>query len=402
MNSSWATPHTLRWLAVIVLVLSSALNYLDRMVLMALMPTLQEVFGVSRAELGFVVSAFSIVYAFSSPVMGLLIDRIGLRWGTALIVTLWSTVGMLTGFAGTMTALLVCRAFLGFAEAGGVPATGKGFGTYLPPETRAVGGALSQVGLTIGSMGAPLLTEWLFPRFGWRSAFVVSGALGFLWLPLWFWISGRAKPIENIASIVKSISIREILSDRRFAALVVANILAMTIYSLWTNWTTLFFVTRFGLSREQANLNYAWIPPLFATAGGLLGAWLAHRAIRGGAEVIATRVRISLFASVFALSTWVASLVPTPQLAVAAICVSLTATTCLSVNYYSIPLDLFGASRAAFAVSMLTGVFGLMQALLSPLIGRWSEEWGWQPVCLAVSVLPLISALLLQWACRKS
>jgi hypothetical protein len=66
------------------------------------------------------------------------------------------------------------------------------------------------------------------------------------------------------------------------------------------------------------------------------------------------------------------------------------------VNYYSIPLDLFGAGRAAFAVSFLTGVFGLMQVFLSPQIGRWSDTAGWQPVCLTVAALPLLSALLLK------
>ena len=66
------------------------------------------------------------------------------------------------------------------------------------------------------------------------------------------------------------------------------------------------------------------------------------------------------------------------------------------MNYYSIPLDLFGAERAAFAISFLTGVFGLMQVFLSPQIGRWSDTVGWQPVCLAVATLPLFSALLLK------
>ena len=153
------TSAKLRWIAVIVLVSSSALNYLDRLVLAALMPTIQIEFGLSREDVGAVLSAFSIVYAISSPLMGYLLDRMGLRTGTALIVAIWSAVGMATGFAGTFLALILCRAMLGFAEAGGVPATGKGFATYLPPEDRAIGAALSQVGLTVGSMAAPLLTE---------------------------------------------------------------------------------------------------------------------------------------------------------------------------------------------------------------------------------------------------
>ena len=123
----------LRWIAVVVLVLSSALNYLDRMILPALMPTLRAEFNVSSADLGTVVAAFSLTYALASPLMGLLIDRVGLRWGGAIVVGFWSAVGLSTGFVTGFTSLLAFRALLGVAEAGGIPLTGKGFAAYLEP-----------------------------------------------------------------------------------------------------------------------------------------------------------------------------------------------------------------------------------------------------------------------------
>jgi MFS transporter, ACS family, hexuronate transporter len=390
----------LRWLAVVVLVLSSALNYLDRMVLAALMPTIQIEFALTREQIGSVVSAFSVVYALSSPLMGHLLDRIGLRKGAAIIVALWSAVGMATGFAGTFIALLLCRSLLGFAEAGGVPTTGKGFAMYLHPEDRATGAALSQVGLTIGSMGAPLITEWMSSLYGWRSAFIVSGALGIVWIPVWLSVAKRAPALPEERQS-RGGRVREMLRDRRYLSLILANILAMTIYSLWTNWTTVFLVSSYGLSRQDANLTYAWIPPIFATLGGLLGAWLANRAIRGGAEVTTARLRISAGAAVLALATALAPMAPSPSVAVAAICLSFFAVTCLSVNYYALPLDMFGSVSAGFAISLLTGVFGLMQAFLSPIIGGSSEKYGWQPVCLAIAALPLASAFLLQWSFAK-
>ena len=390
----------LRWLAVIVLVLSSALNYLDRMVLSALMPTIQTEFGLSREDVGAVVSVFSIVYALSSPLMGHFLDRIGLRPGAAIIVGLWSIVGIATGFAGSFLALLLCRSLLGLAESGGVPATGKGFAMYLLPEDRAIGAALSQVGLTVGSMGAPLLTEWMSALYGWRSAFIVSGMLGILWIPVWLSIARRA-PVLPDTGYAPGGRVKEMLRDPRYLSLVIANILAMTIYSLWTNWTTVFLVSSYGLTQQKANLQYAWIPPIFATLGGLLGAWIANRAIRRGVEIVTARLRIATAASVFAFATAFAPVASGPVAAVAAICLSFFAVTCLSVNYYAIPLDLFGSASAGFAISLLTGVFGLMQAFLSPVIGGTSEKYGWQPVCLAIAALPLASALLLQWSFRK-
>jgi MFS transporter, ACS family, hexuronate transporter len=376
------------------------LNYLDRMVLSALMPTIQAEFGLTRADMGTLLSAFYILYAFSSPAMGYFLDRAGLRVGTVVIVALWSVAGIATGLAGTFTGLMICRAMLGFAEAGGVPATGKGFAIYLRPQDRALGAALNQVGLTVGSMSAPMLTEWASSLYGWRSAFIVSGALGFFWIPFWLAVSKKAPPLpESRSSQAGRIS--DMLRDTRYLALLAANVLSMTIYSLWTGWTTVFLVSRYGLTQQAANVSFAWIPPVFSTLGGLLGGWLANRAIRGGEEVAGVRIRIAMGAGIFAMATALAPVAPTPLSAIAAVCVSLFATTCLSVNYYALPLDMFGSANAGFAISLLTGVFGLMQVFLSPIIGASSEKVGWQPVCTAIATLPLLSAVLLRFAFRR-
>ncbi|MBI3279224.1 MAG: MFS transporter [Acidobacteria bacterium] len=418
---------TLRWVVVGVFILSSALNYLDRAVFNALAPELQKEFALSAKDFGYLISAFSAVYAFSSPLMGLLIDRLGLVRGSVLVVGAWSLVGMGTGLATTFAALVVCRAALGLAEAGGIPASGKAMALYLAPADRALGAALSQVGLTIGSSAAPRLASFLAPLYGWRSVFFVGGALGFVWIPVWLWISRRVRPFagEDLppepaagqqppagsARIdgtkasgdppqARSPGAGDIVRDVRFWSLIAANILAMTVYSLWTNWTTLFLVTRFGLTQDDANRTYAWIPPIFATAGGLFGGWLAGRMIRGGVEVRSARLRVAALGATLALITAAAPAVPSAALATAAMSAGLFAVTCLSVNYYTIPLDLFGAARAAFGVAGLTSAYGLMQTFVSPIIGDWSDRFGWSAVCSTVAVLPLISIAVLYLAFR--
>lgn len=390
----------LRWLAVCTLVVSSGLNYLDRNVFSALMPTLRAEFNISSEQLGLIITAFSIPYALASPLMGLFIDRVGLRWGASTVVGLWSLVGIATGFAGNLGALIACRALLGLTESGGIPVTGKGYATYLNERDRALGNGIGQIGITLGTMAAPLLTEFVSPRWGWRSAFVVSGLLGFLWIPVWLFMAARA-PAQHVPASSTREATFDILRDRRYLTLIGANLLAMTIYSLWFSWTTLFLVTRFGLTQTAANLEFAWLPPLFATVGGLVGGSVAQRMIRTGSDVLPVRIRIALGASVVALATAAAPMMDGPAMATAMICLSLAAVTCLSVNYYSIPLDLFGARRAALAIAFLTGVFGFMNAFLSPSIGRYSERYGWTPVCVALAPLPLVSAVLMKVAFRK-
>ena len=176
----------------------------------------------------------------------------------------------------------------------------------------------------------------------------------------------------------------------------------MTVYSLWTNWVTLFLSSKYNLAQNVVNARYAWIPPNFASLGGLFGGWVALRLIRGGTPVIPARLRISLYSALMVLSTAGAPLMPSPALATAAICLSFFSVTCLSVNYYSIPLDIFGAERAAFGVSALTGAFGLMQFFLSPVIGRWADQFGWEPICALVAICPVLSYFILRFSLKRA
>ena len=190
------------------------------------------------------------------------------------------------------------------------------------------------------------------------------------------------------------------LSDRRFGGLVIANILYMTMYTLWTNWTTLYFVDARGMTQTEANRNFAWIPPIFATAGGLLGGGLAYRFIRSGMNVHTARMRICFMSAVFLLATATVPLMPTAAWAAVAISFSFFWTTAMSTNVYAMPIDFFGASRAAFGVSALTFAYGIMQAFVSPLIGELISRYGFGSVCVTFSVLPLAAVWVL-WAATR-
>jgi MFS transporter, ACS family, hexuronate transporter len=382
----------LRWLVVGVLVLSTALSFVDRQVLAALAPVLKEQFQLSNEGYGYVVSAFSLAYALAAPLAGLFIDRVGLNAGISVVVALWSLVGVATGFAGGLGSLLACRAALGAAESGGIPATGKGFALYLKPRERAMGTALNQVGISVGMMAAPLLVGWLAATSGWRAAFVATGVAGFAWILIWLPLAVRVPvpvtPEDRVAE-------RTPAGDWRLWALAAANVLMMTVYSLWMNWTTLFLVSAHGLTVAEANRQFAWVPPVFASLGGLFGGWLSMRWARMGVPLYAARFRACIVGAVMLTSTAFVPLVSDAGAATALISVSFFMAVAMSANIYAMPLDLFGARRAAFAVSVLTASYGLMQTIVSPLFGRLIDHLGFGPVCGVSAVLPLASLVLL-------
>jgi ACS family hexuronate transporter-like MFS transporter len=375
-----------------VLVLSTALSFVDRQVLAALAPFLKEQFHLTNQGYGFVVSAFSLAYAVSAPAAGLLVDRLGLNAGISLAVGLWSVAGVATGVVGGLGGLLACRAVLGVAESGGIPATGKGFALYLEPGERAMGTALNQVGITLGMMAAPLLVGGLAAAYGWRMAFVATGLAGFAWIPLW-WVTARRIPVRESAGVTAGVA--PPWRDSRLWELAAANILMMTVYSLWMNWTTVFLVSAHGLTAAEANRQFAWVPPVFASLGGLAGGWLSMRWVKAGAGLYSSRLRVCALGAVLLTSTVLVPAAPGAFLATVLISVSFFAAVAMSANIYAMPLDLFGAGRAAFAISVLTASYGLMQTVVSPVFGYLIDHYGFGPVCGVCGVLPLLALALL-------
>lgn len=386
----------LRWIAVGVFVLSSSLNYLDRQLLAALAPTLRGEFQLSNQQYGLVVSVFAIVYAVVAPAAGWFIDRVGLNLGAGIAVALWSLAGAATAWTRSFSGLLTCRTILGAAEAAGIPATGKANAIFLEPRELALGTAFNQVGITVGSVTAPLLVTFMQPRYGWRSTFAFCGALGLLWIPLWLFTSKRV-PSRPSADSPAPKGRGTLLRDPRFWGLALANAFVMTLYALWSNWTTLYFVQERHMTQDQANRQFAWIPAVFATAGGFFGAMVSYRWIRAGMNVLRARLRICWISAVILLATAAVPLLPHPALAAAAISLSFFWTLAISTNVYALPIDLFGPGNAGLSVAALTSSFGLMTAFLSPWIGSIVDRVGFAPVCAALSVMPLLGVALLRW-----
>lgn len=397
MNSDKPAPAaSLRWIAVATFALFTALNYLDRQTLSALAPEVKAEFRLSNEDYGWLQSAFYLVYAIASPFAGLFIDRAGLNAGALLSISAWSLAAMATGWATDFTTLALCRMALGVAEAGGIPAFGKAGVLYLQPKERALGTGLNSLGVSLGSLSAPLIAGFFAVRYGWRAAFFICGAISLLWLPIWLAVRRRTPPPDPTShSAAPAQTPGEMLRDSRLWILVLANILVMSTYQLWTIWTTLFLVQRYQLPAPDANRLYAWIPPIFAAVGGLFGGWLALRWMNAGASWAAARSRVILYGALISLLTVAVPLMPTPALATAMVSLSFLCANAVSANVYALPQDIFGPRRTAFAVSAITSGYGLMLTLYLPFLGRIIDRYGFFPVCALNAALPLAGWLLL-------
>ena len=387
-----------RWLAVAIFVVSTTLNYLDRSLLNVLAPLILKEFHLNQLSFGYIISAFSIAYAFSSLGAGLLLDRIGLNKSILAAIAWWSGAAILTAITKGFGGLLFVRAGLGIGESAGIPAFGKLNAIYLKPSERALGAAVNNVGLSLG----PVLAALALPIalvIGWRIPFAVCGALGLLWIPAWWATSRQIPPDETHRQVTSVKNSAAIWGTSDLWVLIAANVLWMGGFSLWNNWVTL-YLTHVQHVPLQLVAHYVWIPPLSSTFGGFFGGWLSLWWMNRHVDSVTARRRAIWVSAIGALSTVALPFAPTPATATAIISLSSFFLLAGSVNIYALPIDIFGPQRAGTAIAALTFAFGLLQTVISPIIGWLADRNLYSQVVWLVTIPVLFSALTLM-GCSK-
>jgi len=178
------------------LLLATMVNYMDRLTLNQMSGPIMKEFGLQPREYGQLEAVFGAAFALGSVLMGVLVDRWNVRWIYPAAVFLWSLAGFVTGLAPTFAALLLCRLFLGLAEAGNWPCALRTTQRVLPPSERTMGNSILQSGAALGAIITPLIVLALFHWTGtWRYSFMAVGAVGLLWVAGWM-ISVRREDLE--------------------------------------------------------------------------------------------------------------------------------------------------------------------------------------------------------------
>ena len=194
-----------RWTICGLLFFATTVNYLDRQVLSLLKPTLEEKWGWTNSDYANIASVFQFTYAISMLFAGRIIDKLGTKKGYAWAIVIWSIgaiihalaipmgegIAAILGFAGiaamhvSILGFMFARAVLAFGEAGNFPAAIKATAEYFPKKERSFATGIFNSGSNVGAILAPLTVPWMAANWGWESAFIVIGAVGFLWLTFW-------------------------------------------------------------------------------------------------------------------------------------------------------------------------------------------------------------------------
>jgi MFS transporter, ACS family, hexuronate transporter len=290
-----ALPH-LRWYIAILLCLSTELNYLDRQTLSVLASTIQKELGLTAIDYSHITSAFLISYAIMYAVGGRLIDNIGTRRGLVIFVSGWSIVNMMHGLAQTALQFSVFRFMLGIAEPVNFPAGVKSVSEWFPMRERALAVGIFNAGTSLGSAFAAIVVPWIALTWGWRWAFVVTGAVGFVWVAVWAaiyrlpqdhpWITDKerelilADPDSASSEEPGKVPVKRLLRMPATWGCVVARVLTDPISYFLFFWTPQYFQRERGFNLADIGV-YLWIPFVALTLGNLASGgiprWLIAR-----------------------------------------------------------------------------------------------------------------------------
>jgi len=301
------TAGRVRWLICGLLFFAATVNYMDRQVLALLKPMLQVQFGWTEIGYSNIVLAFTFAYGVGSLLVGKLIDWLGTRKGFSLAVLFWSVSAMAHAAAGSVWQFAAARVSLGIGESGSFPASIKVIAEWFPKRERAVATGIFNSGTNVGAIVTPLIVQWLTLRFGWRMAFIGTGALGLVWIGAWLALYRRPEESKMVSAgelaLIKSDPPEPAISVPWQILLMRRQAWAVAVGKFFTDpiwWVYLFWMPDF-LSRNLHLDLKGMALPLFviysgASVGSVGGGWLSSALLKRGWTLNASRKTAMLVA----------------------------------------------------------------------------------------------------------
>lgn len=279
-----------RWMILFMLFAATTINYLDRQILSILKPILDQELGWTDAQYGMIMSIFQASYAVGLTMFGWIIDKYGARMGFAISIIWWSVGALSHAFAVGVKSMGLSRVILGLGEGGNFPASIKTVTNWFSSGERVFATTLFNSGANVGALVAPATIPFIAAAWGWQSAFIAAGVLGFIWVIFWLRMpkNPRVKLAEESAALAQaekeearaSIPWRKLLAYRQSWSLILVRFLTDPIWWFFLFWLPDFFSKHFGYNIKESALPliviYALVTVL-SILGGTLTKFLANR-----------------------------------------------------------------------------------------------------------------------------
>jgi MFS transporter, ACS family, hexuronate transporter len=401
--------HGLRWWIIALVMLGGILNYLTRNTLSVAAPTILNDLHITDREYSWIVDAFQATIMLQ-PIAGYVLDVVGLKLGAALFCLAWSVICMAHGLATSWQAFAWLRGALGLAEGSVMPTGMKATAEWFPAKERGLSGGIFNIGASLGAMLAPPLVIWAIHVHSWQMAFVMVGALGFVWSALWllfydtpakhraltqeehnYIVAGQEKALQAEGTRPP---VWKILQQRNFWGIGLPRFLADPTWGTLAYWVPLYLsqARHFDLAHIAM---FAWMPFLAADLGCLFSPAIVLFLQKRGLHLITARKYAFTVGATMMTGVAFAGFVANPYLAIALISLAGFAHQTLSITVITMSSDLFRKNEVGTVAGLqgMCGNFGLL--LFNTVIGLLVASVGYTPFFVAMAVLDLIGAAVL-------
>lgn len=364
-----------RWIICALLFFATTINYVDRQVFSILAPDLQKTVGWTEIEYGHIVMAFQASYGFGLLIVGRLMDRLGTRTGFSVAIVVWSLACMGHAFARSVFGFGIARFALGAGEAGNFPAAIKTTAEWFPKKERALATGIFNSGSNVGAIIAPLTVPWMAMKWGWQSAFIITGAVGFVWLIAWLILYRRPEDHPKVSpaelayiqsdppeSSVK-IPWAKLFPHRQTWAFALGKFMTDPVWWFFLFWLPKYFVETYDLKLTglAGPLIVIFIAADFGSIGG---GWLSSRLMKKGWTVNRARKTAMLICALCVVPMVLAPHTNSLWMTVAIISLAAAAHQGWSANLFTIVSDTFPKRAVATVVGIggMAGAVGGMAA----------------------------------------
>jgi len=328
-----------RWTICALLFFATTVNYLDRQVLSLLQPYLAEKYDWTNTDYANITSVFQFGYALSLLFAGRIIDKLGTKKGYMWAIIIWSLAAMIhalsipigegisailgwfgiAGFSVSVMGFMFSRAILAFGEAGNFPAAIKTTAEYFPKKERSLATGIFNSGTNVGAILAPLTVPWIRVNWGWETAFVIMGIIGFLWLVFWFKYyekpekqkklsaaefeyihSGEEEKGTDGAGDDKKTSWMKLFGYKQTWAFTFGKFMTDGVWWFFLFWLPSYLKVQYGIVDKAVMLPLAFLYSL-AMIGSIVGGWFPVYFIKKGYNPYDGRMKAMLLIAFFPL-----------------------------------------------------------------------------------------------------
>ncbi|SFJ05279.1 MFS transporter, ACS family, hexuronate transporter [Sphingomonas sp. NFR04] len=379
-----------RWVICGLLFAATIINYIDRQMIGVLKPTLMADLHWTEQDFAGVIIWFQFAYAVGYILFGKIVDQVGARVGYTIAFIVWQVAHIFHGAAHNITQFAIARFALGIGESGNFPAGIKAVTEWFPAKERAFAIGVFNAGANIGAVLTPLVIPYMVIAWGWRSAFVITGVVSFVWLIAWWMLyrSPREHPKvtegelawieQDPADKVQKLGYGSVLLRRETWAYALGKFFIDPVWWFFLFWLPGYLFERYQLDLKTFGLPLAAIY-LVSDMGSVAGGWLSSRLMRAGYTANVARKLTMLVCAFAVLPVLFAESLSSVWMAVAVIGIATAAHQAFSANLYALPADMFprGAVGSVIGIGGTVGAVGgiLMSFYAGEVLARIGSYW---------------------------